>query len=56
MAGFAAGIPYTAALATLNRQCSSSLAAVSQVANQIRSGEIDIGIGEDVPLSAVFSY
>lgn len=45
MGGFAAGIPITTPLATINRQCSSSLAAVSQIANQIRSGEIDIGIG-----------
>ena len=46
MAGFAAEIPYTTPVLTVNRQCSSGLAAVNQIANQIRSGEIDIGIGE----------
>ena len=45
MAGFAAGIPYTAALNTVNRQCSSGLAAVQQIANEIENGSIDIGIG-----------
>lgn len=46
MAGFAAGIPYTTPLQTINRQCSSGLAAVHGIANAIRSGQIDIGIGE----------
>lgn len=46
MAALYAGIPNTAAVVTMNRQCSSGLAAVSQIANQIRAGEIDIGIGE----------
>ena len=45
MAGFAAGIPYNAGLNTINRQCSSGLAAVQQIANEIQSGSIDIGIG-----------
>lgn len=45
MAGFAAGIPYTAGLNTVNRQCSSGLAAVQQIANEIQNGSIDIGIG-----------
>ena len=31
---------------TVNRQCSSGLTAVAQIANEIKSGEIDIGIGE----------
>jgi len=49
MAGFAAGIPYTVPLQTINRQCSSGLAAVNQVANAIEAGQIDIGIGEFHP-------
>ncbi|KAF8323468.1 Thiolase, N-terminal domain-containing protein [Cantharellus anzutake] len=54
MAGFAAGIPYTAALNTVNRQCSSGLAAVNQIANEIRAGEIDIGIGSGVESMSMF--
>ena len=45
MAAFSAGIPYTAAVDTINRQCSSGLTAVNQVATEIRTGQIDIGIG-----------
>lgn len=45
MAALHAGIPNTAAINTLNRQCSSGLAAVNQIANQISTGQIDIGIG-----------
>jgi acetyl-CoA acyltransferase 1 len=33
---------------TVNRQCSSGLTAIAQIANQIKSGEIDIGIGAGV--------
>lgn len=43
-----AGIPNTTPINTLNRQCSSGLTAVAQIANEIRSGEIDIGIGAGV--------
>ena len=45
MAALYAGIPNSAAINTVNRQCSSGLSAVNQIANQIRAGEIDIGIG-----------
>jgi len=45
MATLAAGIPNTSAVNTLNRQCSSGLAAVTQIANEIATGQIDIGIG-----------
>jgi len=45
MATLAAGIPNTAAVNTVNRQCSSGLAAVTQIANEIATGQIDIGIG-----------
>ncbi|GAA6002285.1 uncharacterized protein JCM10292_006582 [Rhodotorula paludigena] len=39
----AAGIPETVPLQIINRFCSSGLMAVSNVANQIRNGEIEIG-------------
>lgn len=45
MAAFHAGIPYTTPISTTNRQCSSGLAAVNLIANQIIAGQISIGIG-----------
>jgi len=45
MAALHAGIPNTVAINTVNRQCSSGLTAVAQIANQIIAGQIDIGIG-----------
>ena len=52
MATLHAGIPNTAAVNTVNRQCSSGLTAVNQIANQILCGQIDIGIG--TPCSVFF--
>ncbi|KDQ18816.1 hypothetical protein BOTBODRAFT_103597 [Botryobasidium botryosum FD-172 SS1] len=48
MAALHAGIPNTTAVNTINRQCSSGLSAVNQIANEIRVGQIDIGIGAGV--------
>ncbi|KIY37061.1 acetyl-CoA acyltransferase [Cryptococcus gattii E566] len=48
MAQLYAGIPYTTPINTVNRQCSSGLTAVVQIANEIKAGEIDIGIGAGV--------
>ena len=45
MAALYAGIPESSAVMTVNRQCSSGLQAVAQVASAIKSGYIDIGIG-----------
>jgi acetyl-CoA acyltransferase 1 len=45
MAALHAGIPYTTSLNTVNRQCSSGLSSVNHIANQIKAGQIDIGIG-----------
>ncbi len=45
MAQISCGIPYTTALSTVNRQCSSGLQAVANIANAITSGQIEIGIG-----------
>lgn len=44
----AAGIPNTAAFVAINRQCSSGLMAISDIANKIKCGEIDCGIGAGV--------
>ena len=46
MAQLYAGIPNSTPLNTVNRQCSSGLTAVHQIANEIKAGDIDIGIGE----------
>ncbi|KAG9318953.1 acetyl-CoA acetyl transferase [Chiua virens] len=48
MAALHSGIPHTASLNTVNRQCSSGLTAVNQIANEIVAGQIDIGIGAGV--------
>lgn len=48
MAALWAGIPNTAAVNTVNRQCSSGLATVNQIASEIALGQIDIGIGAGV--------
>lgn len=48
MAAFLAGIPHTTPFMAINRKCSSGLQAVMNVANQIRAGEIDIGIAGGV--------
>jgi Acetyl-CoA acetyltransferase len=45
MAALHAGIPNTTSINTVNRQCSSGLSAVNQIANGIIAGQIDIGIG-----------
>lgn len=45
MAAFYAGFPETVPLRTVNRQCSSGLQAVADVAAAIRAGFYDIGIG-----------
>lgn len=55
MAALHAGIPNTTPISTLNRQCSSGLAAVNQIATQIIAGQIDIGIGSGVE-SMSFGY
>ncbi|KAH7100082.1 acetyl-CoA acetyl transferase [Auriculariales sp. MPI-PUGE-AT-0066] len=48
MASLHAGIPNTVPIATVNRQCSSGLTSVAQIAQAIASGTIDIGIGAGV--------
>ncbi|TFY81843.1 hypothetical protein EWM64_g2167 [Hericium alpestre] len=43
-AALAAGIPETVPVQTINRFCSSGLMAVTTIANQIRVGQIEIGL------------
>lgn len=47
-ASLVAGFPESTAMRTLNRQCSSGLQACVDVANQIKAGMIDVGIGAGV--------
>lgn len=47
-AALVAGFPETTAVKSLNRQCSSGLQACVDIANAIRVGMIDIGIGAGV--------
>ena len=48
MAMFMAGIPQTTTVKGVNRQCSSGLEAVIEIANSIRVNQIDMGIGGGV--------
>ena len=48
MAMFMAGLPYTATVKAVNRQCSSGLEAVMSVAYAIMAHQIDLGIGGGV--------
>lgn len=45
MAAISSGIPHKASLSTVNRQCSSGLQAIANIAHAIKCGSIDIGIG-----------
>ncbi|CAJ2505073.1 Uu.00g124670.m01.CDS01 [Anthostomella pinea] len=47
-AALVAGLPESTAVRTLNRQCSSGLQACVDVANQIKTGMIEVGIGAGV--------
>jgi acetyl-CoA acyltransferase 1 len=56
-ASLVAGFPETTAVRTLNRQCSSGLQACVDVANQIKTGMIDVGIGAGVEsMSTQYGY
>ena len=55
MGQFLADIPDTTPFYSVNRQCSSGLQAVINIANQIRSHQIDIGIGGGVESMSMFN-
>jgi len=48
MAQFMGGVGYEAPLATVNRQCSSGLQAVANIASSIKAGVIDVGLAGGV--------
>lgn len=45
MASLHAGYPVTSAFQTVNRACSSGLAAITGVAHAIATGQVDVGVG-----------
>ncbi|KAI0068296.1 thiolase [Artomyces pyxidatus] len=47
-ASLAAGIPDSVPIQTINRFCSSGLMAVTTIANQIRAGQIEVGLAVGV--------
>ncbi|KAI1913476.1 3-ketoacyl-CoA thiolase with broad chain length specificity [Ophidiomyces ophidiicola] len=47
-AALVAGFPETTAVKALNRQCSSGLQAIVDIANALKAGVIDVGIGAGV--------
>lgn len=47
-AALVAGFPVSTSLKALNRQCSSGLQACVDIANEIKTGMIEIGIGAGV--------
>ncbi|KAF8989645.1 thiolase-like protein [Cyathus striatus] len=55
MAALHAGIPEETSINIVNRQCSSGLTAINQIANEIRVGQIQIDIGPSVE-SMTFGY
>ncbi|KAK3206643.1 hypothetical protein Dsin_020689 [Dipteronia sinensis] len=55
MAAFYAGVPETVPIRTVNRQCSSGLQAVADVATAIKAGLYDIGIGAGLECMTVDS-
>jgi acetyl-CoA acyltransferase 1 len=54
MAQFLADIPEDVPLYVVNRMCSSGLQAVMSIANQIASGQIEIGMGGGVESMSLF--
>lgn len=47
-AALAAGFPESTAVHSLNRQCSSGLQACVEIANAIKAGTIEVGVGAGV--------
>ena len=56
MATFLAGFPETVSVYAVNRQCSSGLTAVGQIANAVASGQIDFGIGAGVENMSMYKF
>eukprot|EP00413_Alexandrium_margalefii_P048817 CAMPEP_0204608272 /NCGR_PEP_ID=MMETSP0661-20131031/60216_1 /ASSEMBLY_ACC=CAM_ASM_000606 /TAXON_ID=109239 /ORGANISM="Alexandrium margalefi, Strain AMGDE01CS-322" /LENGTH=427 /DNA_ID=CAMNT_0051619771 /DNA_START=70 /DNA_END=1353 /DNA_ORIENTATION=+ len=55
MAQFMGDVPFEVPLSTVNRQCSSGLQAVANIASSIRSGVIDVGIAGGVESMTMYN-
>lgn len=55
MAQFMGDLPFEVPLSTVNRQCSSGLQAVADIASSIRSGIIDVGIAGGVESMTMYN-
>jgi len=55
MAQFMGDLPFEVPLSTVNRQCSSGLQAVANIASSIRSGVIDVGIAGGVESMTMYN-
>lgn len=55
MAQFMGGIGYEAPLSTVNRQCSSGLQAVANIASSIKAGVIDVGLAGGVESMSMYN-
>lgn len=56
-AAIVAGFPVSTAVRATNRQCSSGLQAIVDIANAIRAGQIDVGVGAGVEsMSSQYGY
>jgi acetyl-CoA acyltransferase 1 len=56
-AALAAGFPESTAVRSLNRQCSSGLQSIVDIANALKAGTIDVGIGAGVEsMSSQYGY
>jgi len=56
MAQFIAGIPDTTTISTCNRQCSSGLQAIADIASSIKCGYIDVGIAGGVESMSIDKF
>merc|ERR1719235_1383852 len=52
---FLGGLPFEIPLSTVNRQCSSGLQAVANIAANIKAGIIDVGLAGGVESMSMYS-
>jgi len=55
MAQFLGGVPYDVPSSAINRQCSSGLQAVANIAASIKAGIIDVGLGGGVESMSMYN-
>jgi acetyl-CoA acyltransferase 1 len=55
MAQFLGDLPYDVPLSTINRQCSSGLQAVANIASNIKAGVIDVGLAGGVESMSMYN-